>query len=172
MSNQVIVWAMLILPWLSLVFMRKEEIRRFIPLALFAMVITSIVIEAGITLKLWNIRETTYPLNHTLSYVYGLAPVVAMWIFKFTYNRFWIYVAADTVFNLGFAFVVTPWLASRGIKDLLTSRFSVFIIVSVLAVLLYLYQMWQENAWADSRVSSYELQPALKRMPQEDKTEE
>ena len=169
MSNQVIVWAMLILPWLSLFFMKKEDIRRFMPLALFTMVVTSIVIEAGITLKLWNIRETTYPLNHTLSYVYGLAPVVAMWIFKYTYRRFWIYIAADTVFNLVFGFLFTPWLASRGIKDLLTSGFSVFLIVTGLAVLLYLYQMWQENAWADSRVSSYELQPALKRLPQEDK---
>lgn len=171
MSNQIILWSMLILPWLTLIFMRKEEIRRYIPLALFTMVITSIVIEAGITLNLWNIRETTYPLNHTLSYVYGLAPVAAMWIFKFTFERFWLYVATDTVFNVVFAFLLTPWLANRGIKDLITSRFNVFLIVTGLAVLLYLYQMWQENAWAGIRAASYEPQPALKRVPQEDKTE-
>lgn len=172
MSNQIIVWAMLILPWLSLFLMKREDIRRFMPLALFTMVITSITQEAGITLNLWHIRETAYPLSYTLSYVYGLAPVVAMWVFKFTFNRFWIYAMADTVFNLGFAFLVTPWLASRGIKDLLTSKFNVFLIVTGLAILLYLYQMWQENAWADRRVTSYELQPALKRMPQEDEQEE
>lgn len=150
MSNQIIVWAMLILPWLTLLFMRKEDIRRFIPLALFSMVITSIAIEAGISLNLWHIRVTTYPLNHTMSYVYGLAPVVTMWLFKFTYKRFWIYAAVDTVFNLVFGFILTPWLASRGIKDLITSRFTVFLIVSGLAVLLYLYQMWQENTGPDS----------------------
>jgi len=172
MNNQVILWAMLILPWLTLFFMKKEDIRRFMPLALFTMVVTSIVIEAGITLGLWNIRETTYPLNQTISYVYGFAPVVAVWIFKFTYNKFWIYIAADTVFNLIFGFLFTPWLASRGIKDLLTSRFSVFLIVTGLAVLLYLYQMWQENAWAEKRVAAYEVQPALKRPPQEDEQPE
>ena len=123
MSNQVIVWSILIVPWVSLVFMKKEEIRRLMPLALFSMVITSIVIESGITLKLWNIRETTYPLNHTLSYVYGLAPVVTIWLFKFTFRRFWIYFAADTIFNLVFAFLISPWLASRGIKDLFMGRF-------------------------------------------------
>lgn len=171
MSNQVIVWSMLILPWLTLFFMKKEDIRRFMPLALFTMVITSIVVEAGVTLNLWNIRETTYPLNQSISYDFGLAPVTAMWIFKYTYNRLGIFVAADTVFNLVFAFLFTPWLASRGIKDLLTSSFNVFLIVSGLAVLLYLYQMWQENAWAENRAHSYEPQPALKRPPQEDKTE-
>lgn len=146
MSNQIIVWSMLILPWLTLIFMRKEEIRRFIPLALFSMVITSITIEAGITFNLWNIRETTYPLNHTMSYVYGLAPVVTMWLFKFTFNRFWIYAVVDTVFNVVFAYILTPWFSSRGIKDLITSRFTVFPIVSGLAVLLYLFEMWKENA--------------------------
>jgi len=172
MSNQIIVWSVLIVPWFSLIFMSKEEIRRFMPLALFTMVVTSITIEAGITLNLWSIRETTYPLNHTLSYVYGLAPVVAMWIFKFTYNRFWIYAAADTVFNLGFGFLFTPWLANREIKDLYTSRFNVFLIVTGLAVLLYLYQMWQENAWADRKVSSYNLQPARKPVPRDDEQPE
>lgn len=172
MSNQVIIWSILILPWFSLFFLRKEDIRRYMPLALFTMVVTSIVMEAGITLNLWKIHLTTYPLNQTLSYIYGLAPVVAIWVFKYTYKRFWLYMAADAVFNLGFAYLFTPWLASRGIKDLITSRLSLFFIVTGLSVLLYLYQMWQENAWADSRASSFELQPAQKRLPGKDEERE
>ncbi|MEA4925751.1 MAG: hypothetical protein VB084_10615 [Syntrophomonadaceae bacterium] len=172
MTNQIIVWAMLTVPWLTLFFMKKEDIRRFMPLALFTMLVTSIVFEAGITYKLWNTKVTTYPLNQTISYIYGMAPVVAMWVFKFTYGRFWLYAVADTVFNLGFGFIFTPWLASLGIKDLLTSRFNVFLIVTGLAVLLYIYQMWQENAWADRKITAYELQPARKRQPQEGKGEE
>ena len=141
------------------------------PVALLAMVTTSIVVESGITLGLWNVRETAYPLNHTLSYVYGMAPVVAMWLFKFAFKRFWLYLTTDAVFNLGFAFLLTPWLAGRGIKDLFASKFSVFLIVTALSILLYMYQIWQENAWADSRVPFYELQPARKRLPREDESD-
>lgn len=171
MSNRIVVWSLLILPWFSLFLMKKKEIRRFMPLALFTMVVTSIVIEAGTSLNLWQTRITTYPLNQTLSYVYGLAPVVAIWIFKYTYGRFWSYMVADAVFNLGFAFFFTPWLAGRGVKVLITSRWSVFLIVTGLSVALYLYQMWQENAWADRRASSFELQPARKQLPPRDKEE-
>lgn len=170
MSNKVILWSLLILPWFSLFFMRKEEIRRFMPLALFTMVITSIVMEAGVTLNLWNIRETVYPLHQTLSYIYGFAPVVAIWIFKYTYKRFWLYLSVDAGFNLMFAFIFTPWLANQGIKDLITSRFSLFLIVTVMSFLLYLYQMWQENALADRSVSSPAMEPApaRKHLPRED----
>lgn len=174
MNNQIIVWALIVLPWFSLFFMKKEEIKRFMPVALVAMVTTSIVIESGITLKLWSIRETTYPLNHTLSYVYGLAPVVALWIFKYTYQKFWLYMAVDSIFNLGFAFLFTPWLVSRGIKDLFTSKFNVFLIVTALSLILYLYQMWQETARVDKRVSSTVMQPnpALKLHAREDEEKE
>lgn len=172
MSNPIIIWSLLLLPWLSLFFMNRNEIRRLMPLALFTMVVTSITMEAGISLNLWKIRETTFPLNQTLSYIYGLAPVVAMWIFKYTYGRFWLYIAADAVFNLGFAFIFTPWLASRGIKDLITSSWSLFLIVTALSLLLYLYQIWQENAWAERRAASYELQPAQKQLPRRDEEEQ
>ncbi|MEN6389060.1 MAG: hypothetical protein ABFD04_01495 [Syntrophomonas sp.] len=168
MSKQVIVWSLLILPWFSLFFLKRDEIRRFMPLALFTMVVTSIVQEAGISLNLWQVRATTYPLNQTMSYIYGLAPVVSIWIFKYTYGRFWRYMAVDALFNLGFAFIFTPWLASRGIKDFNTSRWTLFLIVTVLSLLLYLYQMWQENAWANRRAESYELQPAQKPLPRPD----
>lgn len=172
MSNQVIVWSILILPWFSLFLLKKDEIRRFMPLALFTMVVTSIVMEAGIRLNLWQIRETIFPLNQTLSYIYGLAPVVAIWVFKYTYGRFWRYMAVDAVFNLGFAFLFTPWLANRGIKDLYTSRWSLFLIVTALSLLLYLYQMWQENAWAERKAPAYELQPAQKQLPRRDEENE
>jgi hypothetical protein len=162
---------MLILPWLTLFFMQKEDIKRFMPLALFTMLTASILVEAGITLKLWTIRETAYPLNHSISYVYGMDPVVAMWIFKFTYGRFGLFAAVDTAFNLGFSYIFTPWLASRGIKELLTTRFTVFLLATGLAILLYIFQMWQENARADRKVTSYELQPACKRRPRQSEGE-
>lgn len=171
MNNQIILWSLLALPWFSLLFLKKDEIRRYMPLALFTMVVTSIVMEAGISLNLWRIRETTYPLNQTLSYIYGLAPVVAIWIFKYTYGRFWRYMAADAVFNLGFAFLFTPWLAIRGIKDFYASRWSLFLIVTGLSLLLYLYQMWQENVWAERRAASYELQPVQKPLSRRDEEE-
>lgn len=80
MSNQAALWSMLVLPWLTLAFMKREEIKKWMPAALFVMVTSTLIVEAGTTFKLWETHETTFPLNEMISYVYGTLPVGAMWI--------------------------------------------------------------------------------------------
>lgn len=145
MSNQVIVWSMFILPWATLFFMKRQDIIRFMPVALLSIVISSLSQEAGSTMGLWRIDQTLYPLNQTISYMYGLVPVVTLWLFKYTYQRFRWYLGVDAFFNLFFAYLFTPWLASRGIKAFNTSSLNLFLIVTAISLLLYLYQMWQEQ---------------------------
>lgn len=145
MSNQVILWSMLILPWTTLFFFDKNDLRRFMPVAMLSIVITSILMETGITLGWWQVKQTLYPLNQTLPYIYGLAPVVTLWLFKYTYKRFSRYLAVDTFINLFFAYLFTPWLESRGIKDFNTGSLSLFLILTAITILLYIYQMWQEQ---------------------------
>lgn len=144
MSNQVVLWSMLILPWATLFFFDKNELRRFLPVALLSIIISSVAQQAGITLGLWTVNQTIYPLNQTLSYIYGLAPVVTLWLFKYTYQRFSWYLGVDTLINLFFAYLFTPWLDSRGIKDFTTSSLILFLIITAISLLLYLYQTWQE----------------------------
>ncbi|NPV91219.1 MAG: hypothetical protein HPY50_10665 [Firmicutes bacterium] len=115
MSNIVILWGMLLFPWTTLFFMKGEEIRRYLPVALFATATTALVVESGITLGLWNVQETFYPLNQMPAYVYGAVPVVTLWIFRFTYGRFWLYLAVNAAFDFFFAYIFLPWLVRRGI---------------------------------------------------------
>lgn len=163
MNNQIFLWAILILPWLTLYFMKKEEIKRFIPVALFTSITSMIIVEVGASYKLWALKETIFPLTHTFPYHLGLAPVVAMWLFKFTYEKFWRYLSVDAIYNLVFAYVFTPWLAARGIREnIVATSLSLFIIVTLHGLLLYIYQMWQEGALvpAVKKLFSPKFQPA------------
>jgi hypothetical protein len=146
MNNQWVLWSMLILPWATLLFFDKKELRRFMPVALLSTVITSMVMEAGITMGLWKIKQTLYPLNQTIPYIYGLAPVVTLWVFKYTFRRFWTYLALDATFNLVFVYLFTPWLVRLGIKDFTTSGLTLLVLVTAISLLLYLYQLWQEES--------------------------
>lgn len=156
MSNQLILWSMLILPWLTLIFMKKDEIKRYMPVALFTAATSAIIIESGATLGLWAYRETAYPIK-MISYNYGIIPVITMWIFKFTFKRFWVYLAVNAVFDIGFAYLMLPWLVSRGIFDFVNSRIVLFITIPH-SILLYVYQKWQEGELI--RLESKNLQPA------------
>lgn len=154
MSNQTLLWAMLILPWLTLFFMKKEDIRRFIPVAMLTIITSMLLSEAAGTLGLWVVRENIFPLNSTLPLILSVNPVVTMWLFKFTYGRLWQYISVDTVFNLIFALIIFPWLDTRGIyEDNATSQSRIFF-TTIHGLLLYIYQMWQEDA----------LVPAVKKL--------
>lgn len=162
MSNQVILWGMLIFPLLTIFFMKLENIKRFMPVALFTVVTQAIIIESGITLGFWGIRETLFPLNQMPIFTYGAIPAFTMWIFKFTYERFGLYIATNAIIDFGYAYVIIPWLVARGIGDLFRSSLLVFSISIIHAAVLYGYQIWQEGIFAlhEKASSSTSLQPA------------
>jgi len=62
MSNQAILWASLILPWLALPFMQTENIKRFMPTALLSAITSIMVVEVGEVLQWWHFKEAAYPL--------------------------------------------------------------------------------------------------------------
>lgn len=156
MSNQAILWGTLILPWLTLLFMPKEDIKRYISAGFLSTIMCIIVIEAGIRYGWWAIRETTFPFAVIPTYAYGFFPVVPMWLLKYIFGRFWLYLSVDTILNIVFAFAILPWFARRGIVDFDAGP-TVFIFESVIAIILYGFQIWQEGIYVRSEKTSFSL---------------
>lgn len=162
MNNSFIMWSLALLPWLSLFFMRKEEIKRWMPVALFAVVLTTIIGDIGIGLGVWATRESTYPFNEMLPYFYGTMPVLTIWVFKFTYGHFWTYMITNTILDIVFNFFILDYfLPSRGIVDFNMSPFLSLPVTLLHAVVIYGYQMWQDDALlATNRLTEHNIQPA------------
>jgi hypothetical protein len=141
--------------------MKKEDVKRFMPLGFFTLSLSVIVTEIGVTTGLWVLQETTFPLAVIPTYIFGVFPVIAMWIFKFTYGRFWFYLITELVLNLSYVVIMLPWIASRGIIAFNAPLISYFIAMGQ-GMLLYIYQMWQEDALvpAVKKLFSIKLQPA------------
>ncbi len=176
MSNQAILSAILILSWLSLLFMKKEDIKRFMPVGLFATVTSAMILEAGITLGWWAYPVKLFPLQN-IPYLYGPIPVATMWLLKFTYGRFWLYVGVDLLLNLFYTLLFEDYfLGSRGVIQFLSvsPMLDVFM-TSALGVIIYAYQVWQEGIFIRSEVThssrSLNLQPAFKPFNKEDDSE-
>ncbi len=171
MSNTVILWSMIIVPILSLFFMKKADIKRFAPVALLTAATGAIIVESGITLRLWAVKETLFPLNQMPPYIYAAIPIFTMWIFKFTYGRIWLYVITNAIIDVGFAFVILPWLVRIGIFEFLSSSLLVYLINIVHEFILYGYQMWQDNILVQADKPARLLMPqpaAAKPCPEED----
>jgi len=139
---------MFFIPWLTLFFMKKEDIKRFLPVGLLSALTSVIIHELGISLGLWKYLVTAYPLQMA-PFLIGLNPVLTMWIFKFTYKKFWWFLAVEIVSNIGFDLWFLPhFLPSRGISQFLSSPFLALVITTVHGIILYLYQMWQEGIYS------------------------
>jgi hypothetical protein len=144
MSNQMILWGTLLIPWLSLIFVPRNDIKRFMATGLFTLVLSTIACEAGVANGWWHFRETTYPLALLPTYNYGLYPIVPIWILKYTYGRFWRYFAAEVIANIAFIYIFLGWMETRGVIDI-PGKLIAFVLTMVIALLLYGYQMWQEG---------------------------
>jgi hypothetical protein len=95
--------------------------------------------------------------------MFGLNPVLTMWIFKFTYGRFWFYMLVNIISDIGFSFFFLGYfLPQRGIEDLNTTPTVILLTLIVHAVILYGYQMWQESVLiSSSRDNNFSLHPAV-----------
>lgn len=170
MSNQTILWGMLLAPWLTLIFMPGKDVKRFMPVGLLTAVTSAIIYESGITLMFWGAGETLFPLKQTSTFIYGALPAFAMWIFKYTYGRFWTYVVTNAIFDIGFAYILLPWLVSRGIMSSVNSH-TVYLINIGHEMVLYGYQMWQDDPCLKYTRAGFKKNPqpvAAKPLPEDE----
>lgn len=146
MRNQILHWAMFAIPWFSLFFMKKDEVKRYMPVALAAIVTSILIYELGITYRWWIVEEFAYPL-HLMPFFLGLFPVLTMWVFRFTNRKFWVFLLVEIVLNIGFDFGFLGWfLPTVGILHFETMSRPVAVLVTTAhGSLLYAYQLWQDG---------------------------
>lgn len=178
MNNQVLLWSMLILPWLTLFFMPKETIKRWMPVALFSALTSVLAVELGENLGWFIYSEAAYPLRTPLYIIFGLNIVITMWLFYFSYGRFWRYMGIDIILNFVFIYLFHVYfLGSRGLfYEVGITPFVNTLIVTFDGALAYGYQMWQEGIFARSEIKSASyssnLQPAATKPLPEDQDNE
>lgn len=146
MSNQALLWGTLIIPWLSLFLLPGKDIKRFMPAGLLTTLLAIIAGEVGVANGWWYFRETTYPLAVFPTMFYGICPIIPLWVLKYTYGRFWIYLLVEILGNIAYVFLFVPWLAGRGILDLPAKPIA-FLVTMIITFLLYGFQMWQEGVF-------------------------
>lgn len=161
MINQIIAWSMFVVPWLTLFFMKRADIKRFMPAALFGTVLTTIIYDIGIRLNIWTLKENVFPFNEMMPLHYGLMIALTLWILKFTYGRFGLYFATNLITDIGFNFVFMGiFLPARGILTLNVPPYQTLIITIIHAALIYGYQIWQEDTRSAQPSFLPNLQPA------------
>ena len=142
--------------------MKKEEIKRWMPVSMFALVLTTMIHDVGTTLGFWATRESIFPFYEMFPYYYGTMPVLTIWVFKFTYGHFGKYFITNTILDIGFNFfLLNYFLPSRGVFEFSISPFLSLPITLMHAVVIYGYQMWQDDVLLGTKhIINNNIQPA------------
>ncbi|HEX9061211.1 MAG TPA: hypothetical protein VF941_13605 [Clostridia bacterium] len=141
MNNQLLMWSLFILPWLTLFFINRKDLKRFMPATLFTALTSGIILQVGYSTNLWYFREASFPLI-----MYGLLPIASLWVIRFTYSSFRIYMVTNAILDLVFAFVIIPCFGRVGVFGVWNwTSVSVYIINLIHSFLIYVYQKWQEG---------------------------
>ncbi|MDF2571108.1 MAG: hypothetical protein K0R55_2712 [Sporomusa sp.] len=166
MSNQTILWASVVFAWLSTLFLKKEEMRRYMPVALFCSLAFAFIFEMGISLQWWAVKESSFPLINIPIFIYGPYLIATIWIFKYTYGRFWLYLVTNIVLDYALIFFLIDWFIQRGVWEAYISYFQALLVTTSLAVLIYGYQLWQSGEVNFATTPS--VQPAASKPLNED----
>ncbi|MDQ0902223.1 hypothetical protein QFZ80_006051 [Paenibacillus sp. V4I7] len=70
-----------------------------------------------------------------------------MWVFHFTFGRFWLYVVANLLLDAFYAFVFHRIEEKLGIADLINVKhYHILLLMVGISFILHPYQRWQEKA--------------------------
>ncbi|UJF33450.1 hypothetical protein [Paenibacillus hexagrammi] len=148
MTASMVMWSGLVIPWLSLFFLRSGAIRRYIAVALFVTVINTIISQLAWHYHWWTIEKPIFTWSKIIDVplVYSIFPVGTMWLFAYTYRRFIRYLIANLLVDAGFAFGISRWLDHLGlIKTGSMAHWQVYMLMVGSSVIIYLFQMWVEG---------------------------
>lgn len=118
MLSKVVLWTILIAPWFTLFFLKREDIKRFMPVAILAAFLMVLYNLIAHNQKHWIIKESILPwLKPSFaSGILGAFLIVTIWIFYFTYGKFWIYLVTNIVLDFMFAIFPVHFILQEKLK--------------------------------------------------------
>lgn len=148
--TSLIQWGLLVLPWFSLFFIGSRNLLRYVPVALFVTVINTIMYQAAYHYNWWR-EAGVFEWDDLIpvSWVYSAYLVATIWIFRLTYGRFWLYLLVNLVLDGLYIYVWYPVQQRLGLaaSDISLSPTATYAMMTGIALLIYLYQMWQDGLY-------------------------
>ncbi|MFC0274593.1 hypothetical protein ACFFIX_25015 [Metabacillus herbersteinensis] len=139
--------AMIVFPWLSVLFLGKRNIKRFFPAALITIIFEMMNAKVGQKRKWWVFYDNRKSfISNELPFSVGPFIPGSMWILKFTYGNLKNFLLLNAAVDGFFAFILTKFLEKVKIARLgRLNEFQFFIYLFYKVVLLYSAQYFVEN---------------------------
>ncbi|MDR7241033.1 MULTISPECIES: hypothetical protein [Priestia] len=153
MKGKLVLLAVLLLPWLSIVKGDKFVFKKYLPVLTFSSLVIAFISELSKSFTWWKVRKPLFPkLSSDISFIFGPFFVANFWVFKLTYGNFKKYLLINVLFDYLFAYPLTSLAEKLKVYKMVNmTRFQLFIISIATALINYLYQYFIEDALRQRR---------------------
>lgn len=146
-SSKLFLILMISISWLSLAFVGKKSIKRFLPASLFMAILVKAVNILARKRRWWWWYKTIHPsVSGEFPFVWGSFFVGSLWILKFTYGNLRKYLGLNLIAHSIFTYILEPFLQKSGIASLVRlKKIQLMYVFMVLAIILYGFQHLKEK---------------------------
>lgn len=144
MIRKIILYGVLILSWSSLFKLDKDAFKRYLPVGTFISLIYTLLSKINESQKWWKVTQTIFPrLPSNFPFAYGPFLFLPIWVFKFTFGKFWLYSITNATLGYLFAYPITNYFEKFGVyKMRRMSRNQLFLLSFSSSIVIYLYQVF------------------------------
>lgn len=143
--GQILSWSLLIAPWFLLLPLDSKKFRGFLSVAFLTALLDTIFFQMARIWNWWTITDNVFFLTDISSFLYGLLPAVTIYVFYFTYPKFWLFIGANIVSDVIQAFIISPFIFEKfGLYRMNINRFAFFFVIFGIVPIIYLYQKWYD----------------------------
>lgn len=137
----------MILPWATAPLLGKKTFKRYLPAGIFIALMVRLTNVVAKRRKWWWWYETLHPrLSGVIPFMLGPFFVGSIWILKWTYGKFFRYLAVNMAFDSMFTYVVVPYLTKFGVASLVRmTKMQLMYVFTFLALILYVFQFFYQN---------------------------
>lgn len=137
----------MILPWFSVPLLGRKAIRRFLPAAIVMSVIVKINNITAKKRNWWRFYTNLSPqISGDIPFIVGPYLLASLWILKFTYGKFKLFIFINAIGHILFAFPGMKLLKRLGIVSLENMKpIQLTILLTIRGFLLYGFQYAIEN---------------------------
>ncbi len=130
------------LPWLTLPFLGKKTMKRFLPSGVFMGLLVFFESVSAIKRGWWAVFKKLYFKLYGLEpFIFGPFFIGSLWIMKLTYGRFISFIFTNLLIDTTFVYAILDWFKNRGYGTLIKlEKYQLSLLFFVKSILMYGFQ--------------------------------
>jgi hypothetical protein len=140
--------SLIILSWFTVFFLPRNSLKRFLPVSFFASLLVVLTCMLSIPYQWWTVQGSIKrKITNDLSFIFGPFFVGTIWIFHFTYGKFWLYLVTNAMINYTFSYPLTALFQRLKVYKLINFKpIHIFLSYISYAVIIYWYQSFLQKS--------------------------